>query len=806
MKLISLRLKNFRQHQDSTIRFADGMTAIVGPNGSGKTTILEAITFALYGVQRDKKETIRFLRATDKQFGVELKFSFDGRQYRVMRTDRKAELSEMLEGDKKVRAEGLRDVNHAVHRLLRLNYHQFVNSFCAEQKKLKFLDFESTRLQEEIAKMLGYDRLKSAAELCKNDATRAKSEADGMEQGMGDLEQAKSEVAKSKATVRSATEGLRAAEGQVAESSRAESEKRVIRAKAEDYLAKQAARTACGARLAGLEASLEGAKKAVESASAEAAEYARLAPIEIEVEQKKKESQRFEELRAASEQARLLADRRDRLAQAIESEAQALARMENPDVAALEADVGKALSALTSARKEWKEAESDWQSERKAAEAALAEAAKEEEMLAADLVRAEQRAADGKCPECGQAIGKGYLDSLEVRRRRLECVRERLAAARNRKAGLEALPSALSELQRQVEAAEKAHARAQADHERGKAQADAYRRAAENLEAKRAELTGIEKEIAKSPVAYDEVAHQKVKARLEELEAPYKRRLELAGAAERLSQANSEVEKVQAVLAEAVKERDRLAAELAALGFSGAEAAQEAVAAHAEAAKTLAVAVAHRDAATKTLAEAEASLAAAEQRMKKLEEIQQRLRELRRDQLHFQVTGKQLTELRERLNHEIRPELEARAADNLAALTDGRYPRIQLTEDFSARLYDGDLTKDVISGGEEDILAIALRLALAELIQERNGVPLTLLILDEVFGSLDESRRSNVLERLAGLKGRFDQILVISHIEEINQVADQCLYVALDPRTGASVVSEVAEGEETVTLPDALFD
>ena len=43
MKLLRLRLENFRQHVDSDIVFRDGMTAIVGANGSGKTTILEAI-------------------------------------------------------------------------------------------------------------------------------------------------------------------------------------------------------------------------------------------------------------------------------------------------------------------------------------------------------------------------------------------------------------------------------------------------------------------------------------------------------------------------------------------------------------------------------------------------------------------------------------------------------------------------------------------------------------------------------------------------------------------------------------------
>ena len=49
MKLISLELQNFRQHLDSQLIFSDGVTGIIGSNGAGKSTILEAIAWALYG-------------------------------------------------------------------------------------------------------------------------------------------------------------------------------------------------------------------------------------------------------------------------------------------------------------------------------------------------------------------------------------------------------------------------------------------------------------------------------------------------------------------------------------------------------------------------------------------------------------------------------------------------------------------------------------------------------------------------------------------------------------------------------------
>ena len=48
MIFTKLKLNNFKSHQNTSIEFDKGISVIVGENGAGKSTILEAISFALF--------------------------------------------------------------------------------------------------------------------------------------------------------------------------------------------------------------------------------------------------------------------------------------------------------------------------------------------------------------------------------------------------------------------------------------------------------------------------------------------------------------------------------------------------------------------------------------------------------------------------------------------------------------------------------------------------------------------------------------------------------------------------------------
>jgi DNA repair exonuclease SbcCD ATPase subunit len=135
-----------------------------------------------------------------------------------------------------------------------------------------------------------------------------------------------------------------------------------------------------------------------------------------------------------------------------------------------------------------------------------------------------------------------------------------------------------------------------------------------------------------------------------------------------------------------------------------------------------------------------------------------------------------------------RPILEMNASDILGRVTRGRYARLGLGEDFAIRMEDAGRLHIVqrFSGGEQDVAALSLRVALSRLLAAGREVPF--LILDEVFGSQDRERRRGLLQALGGLvPGAFRQIFVVTHNEDVQGMLPAVLRV-VEEADGNAVV------------------
>src|SRR3954468_5225487 len=188
MRLNSLRLCNFRQHTDTYISFDTGLTGIIGANGSGKTTILEAIAWALYGqdAARGRKETIRSLRAgPGAKVSVELDFELGGHRYRVKRGLTQAEL--YLDGTDAPVANSLSGVTEMLRRRLGMSREEFFNTYFTGQKELDVMaSMAPAERAQFLSRVLGYERLRVAQRLVRERARELSAEASGLRQALPD--------------------------------------------------------------------------------------------------------------------------------------------------------------------------------------------------------------------------------------------------------------------------------------------------------------------------------------------------------------------------------------------------------------------------------------------------------------------------------------------------------------------------------------------------------------------------------------------------------------------------------------------
>jgi exonuclease SbcC len=222
-------------------------------------------------------------------------------------------------------------------------------------------------------------------------------------------------------------------------------------------------------------------------------------------------------------------------------------------------------------------------------------------------------------------------------------------------------------------------------------------------------------------------------------------------------------------------------------------------AAHADAGQKAAAARAGRDMAAAAAARAAEAKAAYESLAAKVELLEDDRR--LHDELH-----RAYSELRNDLNYQLRPDISEIASELLRTLTDARYTELELDDKYRILVLEEGVPKPVISGGEEDIANLVLRLAISQMIAERAGQSFSLLILDEVFGSLDEVRRQNVLSLLRGLQDRFDQVIVITHIEAVRDGLDRVIEVGVDEATGAATVTMVDPSGDALELLGAGSD
>ncbi|MGI8619530.1 MAG: AAA family ATPase [Gemmatimonadaceae bacterium] len=799
MRINRLQLTNFRQHADTTIEFGTGITGVIGPNGAGKTTILEAIAWCLYGTgaQRDKLETIRFQRAGERaQVRVILDFELSGQRYRVSRELSRAEV--FVNDDPAPVATTKTGVNEFIQRRLGMTRVEFFNTYFTDQKQLSVMAaMKPTERAHFLSRVLGYEKLRTAQELVRERRKTILAEMSGLRAGMPDPELVARALAEA---------GKRAAD-----SARLATEKRRVHTEADTVLQQVVPRWAAAQEardsLQKIAAEIQVAETEVRSLVARGERIgadlneivvagAELDDLRVRTEPLAAlavELQRLDSLyreegrrRTLAEQSReigveieRLVAKKERLAPAPEQEETVTLELEKQR-AALEDVQGK----LEARRTEWVRDKQEAQTKRQALLRHHGEV-KEQLRLLADL------GPDGACPTCSRALGENFSRVVEHLTEQLEALTSDGKYFRKRMDELEEMPADIKALDEARRAAVQEVGSLERQLAKVQSAVQEMTGVGRELTLKEQRQAQLVQEVAAMPAGFDATEHARVRALIEEL-MPLAAKSEWLGAlAGREPQIRAEYDEVAGMIVAQRGRTQELRESLEKIAFSEEE-YLALKAEHERAADAARKAELERITAEGELRSADAAAVIARDAAAELAKREEKLSALKRARRIHDELDRAYSDLRSDLNAQLRPELSELASGFLSELTDSRYSELELTNDYDLTVLDDGIPKPVISGGEEDVAHLVLRLAISQMIAERAGQPFSLLILDEIFGSLDEARRHNVINLLRRLHDRFEQVILITHIESVREGLDRVISVRYDEGTGSSRVEESA--------------
>ena len=173
----SIELIDFLAHHDTKLDFSNDATVFVGQNGAGKSSIIDAITFSLFGAHTRKNNKSLIRRGANKSL-VKVDFSANGKNYRTVRQiDAKGTLTAQFlekngedfipiaEGERKQFGESMTE---EVEKVLGINFEKLKIASIVQQGELNsIIKAKPKEFKELLNTIIGIDRLDVAVESMK---------------------------------------------------------------------------------------------------------------------------------------------------------------------------------------------------------------------------------------------------------------------------------------------------------------------------------------------------------------------------------------------------------------------------------------------------------------------------------------------------------------------------------------------------------------------------------------------------------------------------------------------------------------
>lgn len=828
---LQLRIAGFLSYREAVeVDFSPiALACISGHNGAGKSSLLDAITWCLFGEARGKSSEIINLNADVKAAEVSLIFQHEGNTYRVQRTlprNKSTVLEFQIKGEdgwRPLTEKTTRETQTRIEQTLRLDYETFVNaSFFLQGKADQFTQQNATKRKEVLSSILGleaWEAYKNRAAERRRDIERQVDEIEGrlseIEAELSEEDARKARLAELEARLNGLI-SARAAQEAILENIKKNAalleEQRKLTASLRSGLERaRTALTGLETRLASRESDLRSYLDLLHRAAEIEAAYQEWQNVRKELEAWEKTAAQFHEqekertpllLKIETEKATLEDERRRLKAEEIEisnqlsviSELRAEIETKQALLKEAEAKVAERI-ALENKRNEARE--------RQAALKVENEALKLEMKQIKERIETLQSAGGANCPLCGQALSvehrQSTLEQLETEgkqkgdqyRANNEEAKSLAAEITNYQSQITLLSSAeddrlrlSAEISQLTERLENSQARAQEWESTGKQrlkEVDALLESGAYASEVQKQLAQLDRQLAQ--LGYDAAAHDAARRRENELRRVEEEYGNLKSAKEVSRQIETEISNLKEEIENRKSEIENLETEYQTVRTKLDEA--EAQSPSVETAERELFRI--REEENKVRSE----VGGAQQRVDILAIQRDRKKDLlkEREELQKQIARHRALErafgkdgVPALLIEQALPQIEDKANEILDRLSDGQMSvrfvtqteykdkkRADLRETLEIQISDsaGARNYEMYSGGEAFRVNFAIRLALSEILARRKGARLQTLVIDEGFGSQDALGRQRLIEAINLVKDDFAKILVITHLDEL---------------------------------------
>jgi len=785
MILTRLHLENFKKYTTKTIEFGEGLIGIIGKNGSGKSTIFEAILFGLYGEakKRGNKDLLRNASSSTKDIVlVELEFEFEGVEYKVVREFRGKAMSANAKFYKNAQltTTGAKEVTTAIVNLSKMSKDAFMHTLFASQKELTSLStLKNEDRKKMIRRLLGLEKIDFVEKELVEKSRSLKREIDAFAEVLLSDEDLQTKQESIKTNNREKEILLKDQKSKSQELDHIKTKEATIKKELVDLnKTKEHKQKVFG--------ELELLKN---SKSSEVMNQVKLSAELHELEHKQEALSKLGNLKEAYENLQAQQHEQEKLKE-IHLNKEGLQK----EQVQLREQYTKAKADIQHLQKEC-EIHSQTQNLFNTLELDLANVQeniqKQKDLEQALLMdrSAEQRVIDetkskiaslkdlgrnSACPTCTRPLLEEYDNVINSLVTSVQNTHQKKIDQQN---------AQLSTLEIQTQKLE----------DEKKVKDKTFKELSEKLTIinsklkdldkeqehfKQVQLKGLKnKEALKvlEEFSYDEKVHLGIKTSLTNMQKDYKHLLQLEAELKRVVLVKSDLKNTLQKIEELNKQEIKKDEEFKLIIYEDVK-HKHLLEEHEGILKTIEAKTTHINGLNVQMAKIDGEIKTIQNAIDNNDKQLKKVQTKKDDLQDYEKIKTSLAEFKTKLNAKVAPRISSIASEMYENITKGKYQHIEVNNEFDFFIYDEGKKYPIerFSGGEIDLANLVLRIAISKTLTELSGASsIGFLAFDEVFGSQDEARRMEILEAFHTIKEQYRQIFLISHEMEIKEMFER---------------------------------